>query len=137
MTITNRDIAIYLHQNYQPVKKWPLEMVQRWFEWFQHFELYEVLTDEYNNIKAIAFARPVKQADDGLEEYQFDPTGECIFADLMICEETKYKPQILQTIYRKYGNMKTIAFKRAKNLRSINEYDFNRFARFFQDKENK
>lgn len=130
MTLTNRDIAIYLNKNYEPVRKWPLDMVQRWFEWFEHFNLHEIIVNESNDIKAIAFARPVEKSEDGLEEYHYDPTGTCLFVDMVICEEGT-KKQLLEAIYRKMGSMKKIAFKRVKNLHSIREYDFNKFMKFF------
>lgn len=129
--MTNRDIAIFLKENHKPIQKWSIEMIQRWYEWFNHFRLAHVVIEK-GEIQGIAFARPVKEAYDGIEEYQFDPTGKCLFVDLMICRKNEIKKEMLHAIYRMMGKMETIAFRRGmKNLSGIKEYKFDRFMKVF------
>ncbi len=131
MTLTTSSIADFLMDNYYPCSTWNKDFITKWYQWYHHYQLSEVIVDAKNEILAIAFARPVKNPEDGLEEYSFDPMGECLFVDMVVVKDQRAKLQLLEAIFSKMGDKQVIAFKRYKYSDDIRRYSFKKFMRKF------
>lgn len=126
-TLTSDKIADFLIDHYPPCFTWERAFIIKWYNWYKHFHLTEVIVDFKDEIVAIAFARPIQNPEDGLDEYHFDPMGECLFVDLTVVKDERSKPQLYNLFVNKMGKMKTIAFKRYKYSKKIRSYPFEKF----------
>lgn len=125
--LNNNQIADFLMEHYLPCSTWNRDFIIKWYQWYHHFNLSEIIADSKNEILAIAFARPIQNPKDGLDEYHFDPMGECLFVDMVAVLDKRTKPQLLEAILKKMGSKKLIAFKRTKSSKIIRSYPFGKF----------
>lgn len=134
MIVTFEEIEEFLKENYAPCKSW--HTLNSQLRWFTHFNCIEVIkTDE---IKAVAMARLVKNAEDGKEHYNMDPMGDTLFVDLVVCKDESYKPHLLSAIQLKMGQPEFIAFKRFKKKNGkIYKYHFTKLMQRFIDMKGK
>ena len=107
----------FVIRHYPPAKEWSRANVLSWIAWHIGNGSLGVIKDDFDEVVGIGIARPVMKPEHGIDHYNFDPEGSCLFVDLTVAKHELALRGLFMILRKRFGQRPTIAYMRRDKLR--------------------
>ena len=119
------EAAKYMWDKYPPAQAWTWPIALSWVHWHVSMGYMAVARDNPvdQNIIGVAVIRPVNKPGDGAIAYEHDENGECLFIDLLACDNTLALALLTVAFAQRFGPRKSVAyFRGAESALRVKDY---------------
>lgn len=123
-----REIAAFFRKLYFPAKQWDWKNLLVWLSWYDRGS--GLLVCRWGRrIKGIAICRTISEAQQGFEEYCFDPKGKIVWVQFIASQYLEVTKTLGRKIKGHFPDCEKVAFSREKNGSELKVYDINKIAK--------